>query len=58
MIIVINTFLPQNLISQHQKNLFAARLTQVNLACKSDIANFVKKTDFDNKWIKVTIKKI
>ena len=49
MIIVINTFLPQNLISQHQKNLFAARLTQVNLACKSDIANFVKKTDFDNK---------
>ena len=27
----------------------AARLAQVNLASKSDIANFLKKTEFDNK---------
>ena len=30
---------------------FAARLTQANLATTSDIANFVKKTDFNNKLI-------
>ena len=28
---------------------FVARLKQANLASKSDIANFVKKIDFDNK---------
>ena len=28
---------------------FAARLAQANLASKSDIANFVKMTDFDGK---------
>ena len=28
---------------------FSARLAQANLANKKDIANFVKKTDFDNK---------
>ena len=28
---------------------FTARLAQANLASKNDIANFVKKTDFDNK---------
>ena len=28
---------------------FAARLAQAKLASKNDIANFVKKTDFDNK---------
>ena len=28
---------------------FAARLTQVNLASKNDISNFIKKTDFDYK---------
>ena len=28
---------------------FTARLKQVNLASKSYIANFVKKTHFDNK---------
>ena len=30
---------------------FAARLKQANLASKSDIANFVNKTDFDNKLL-------
>ena len=29
--------------------IFAARLKQANLASKSDIANLVNKTDFDNK---------
>ena len=28
---------------------FVARLKQANLASKSDVANFVNKTDFDNK---------
>ena len=28
---------------------FTARLAQANLASKSDIANFIKKTDFDVK---------
>ena len=28
--------------------------TQANLASKSDISNFVKKTDFDNKLKDVT----
>ena len=28
---------------------FVARLKQANLASKSDIANFINKTDFDNK---------
>ena len=36
---------------------FTARLAQVNLASKSDIANFVKKTDFDNKLKSVTSNK-
>ena len=31
----------------------AARLAQENLASKSDIANFVKKTDFHNKLKKL-----
>ena len=36
---------------------FAARLAQVNLASKNDIANFIKKTDFDDK-LKILNKKI
>ena len=28
---------------------FAARLAQANLASKNNIANFIKKTDLDNK---------
>ena len=45
---MINILLIKNSISQHQKN-FAARLAQANLTSKSDIANFIKKTDFDDK---------
>ena len=29
--------------------IFTLRLKRANLASKSDIANFVKKTDFDNQ---------
>ena len=36
---------------------FAARLKQINLATKSDIDNFVKKTDFGNKLRDVTSNK-
>ena len=35
---------------------FAARLTQAKLATKADIADFVKKTDFDEKLKKITKK--
>ena len=42
-IIMINILLLQNFISLLQK------LKQANLASKSDIANFINKTDFDNK---------
>ena len=36
---------------------FAATLKQVNLASKNDIANFVNKTDFDDK-VKILNKKL
>ena len=36
---------------------FAARLKQANLASKSDIANFVNKTDFDIQVKNVTSNK-
>ena len=45
--IMINILLLQNLTAE----TFAARLKQTNLATKSDIAGFVKKTDFDNKLL-------
>ena len=44
--IMINILLVKNVIDQHQKK-FIERLKQTNLASKSDIANFVKKTDVD-----------
>ena len=37
--------------------IFALRLKRVNLASKSDIANFVNKTDFDNKLKHITSNK-
>ena len=42
-IIMINILLLQNFISLLQK------LKQANLASKSDIANLINRTDFDNK---------
>ena len=45
---MLNILLLQNLISLRQE-LFNFRLKRENLACKRDIDNFVKKTNFDNK---------
>ena len=39
------------------KENFTARLGQANLASKNDIANFVKKKDFDDK-LKILNKKV
>ena len=49
--IMINILLLKNFIS------FTAKLKQSNLASKSDIANFVKKTDYNNKLKNVTSNK-
>ena len=46
--ITINILLLKNLIS------YTARQKQANLASKWDIANFVKRTDFDNELKDVT----
>ena len=43
--IMLNILLLKNLISEN----FALILAQANLASKNDAANFVKKTDFDDK---------
>ena len=43
---IINTSLLQNLTTAEN---FTARLAQANLTSKNDIANFVKKTDFDDQ---------
>ena len=48
---MINTLLPKNLISLQQ-----IRLKHANLASKRDIADFVNKTDFDDKLKKCYIK--
>ena len=44
---MVNISLHKSLISSRQK--ITARLKQANLSSKNDIANFVKKTDFDEK---------
>ena len=44
--IMKNALLLRNLITSEK---FAARLAQVNLASKNDIAAFVKKINFDDK---------
>ena len=46
LLIMINILLLLNLITAEN---FPARLAQANLATKSDIVNFVDKTDFDDK---------
>ena len=45
---IVNISLLHNL-KKLTAETFAARLSQVSLACKRDAANFVKSTDFDNK---------
>ena len=51
--IMINIILLKNFINLLQKILLQY-LKQANLACKNDIANFVRNTDFDNKLDIVT----
>ena len=46
--ILINILLLQNLITQQQKVLLQDQHKQI-LASKSDIANYIKKTDLDDK---------
>ena len=53
-LIVTNIFQLKNLISLRSEN-FTAR--QANLARKGDVANFVKKLDFNNKLKDVTSNK-
>ena len=53
---MINILPFQNLISLRQK-FFPLRLKQANLPSKSDIANSVKRADFDNKLKDVTSNK-
>ena len=50
-IIMINTFQYQNLTAE----IFAARLKQADLASKKDIADFVNKTDFENKLLTLNV---
>ena len=50
-IIMINIFQYQNLTAE----IFAARLKQADLASKKDIADFVNKTDFENKLLTLTV---
>ena len=47
MVIVISILLLRNVTAEN----FAVRLKPAKLASKSDIANFVNKTDFDNKLL-------
>ena len=54
-IIMINSLLLPNLIIL-QKSFFDLTLKRANLTCQSGIANFVNKTDFDNKLIRLNKK--
>ena len=44
----------QKLVKSNLTSYFSARLKPTKLANKSDIVNYVKKTDFDNKLKDVT----
>ena len=52
---MINSLLLPNLIIL-QKSFFDLTLKRANLTCQSGIANFVNKTDFDNKLIRLNKK--
>ena len=52
-ILLLKNFNIRKLTSEN----FTARLKQANLASKNNIANFVKKTDFDNKLKNVATSK-
>ena len=51
--IMINILILKNLTPEN----FTARLKQENLVSKNDVANFVKKTDFDEKLKTLTSNK-
>ena len=53
---MVNILLLQNFDKLTKEN-FDLRLKRENLACQIDIANFVNKTDFDNKLKDVTSNK-
>ena len=44
-----DNYITSQQFNEVRSQTFTARLTQANLASKSDIANFVKKIDFDDK---------
>ena len=44
-----NKYIPTQEFNKLASENFASRLAQVNLTSKNDIANFAKKTDFDDK---------
>ena len=46
-----------SLLQKFTAEIFALRSKRANLASKSDITNFVNKTDFDNKLKDVTSNK-
>ena len=54
---MINILLATQEFNKLTSEKFTARLKQANLASKSDIANFIKNTDFDNKLKDVTLNK-
>ena len=54
---MINILLATQELNKLTSEKFTARLKQANLASKSDIANFIKNTDFDNKLKDVTLNK-
>ena len=54
-LLIINITNPE--FNKFSAEIFDLRLKRANLASKSDIANFVKTTDFDNKLKDVTLTK-
>ena len=52
-----NIYITTSEFNKFTAETFDLRLKRANLASKSDIANFVNKTDFDNKLKDVTSKK-
>ena len=49
MILIVSILLHKYLTEKLTTENFSAKLAQANLATKADIADFIKKTDFDDK---------
>ena len=54
---IIDKYITTHDFNQLKSGNFTARLNQTNLETKNDIANFVEKSDFDNKQKNVTSNK-